>query len=183
MAAGDTEGVRRRRPVDRPLDRRRGQRLRPLRRHPHPGLRRRQAGERAHRPGRAGDRSQVATFGGDVAQTTYFSSSGGRTESGFLGAPEVPYLRSVNDPYDYYSPLHEWTFRFSQAEMLPPRGLRRRRPARHQGDQARRLAPDRLREADRHRRHGDDPRRHARGGAGPVRPLGVLHEGELRKVR
>lgn len=62
-------------------------------------------------------RSQVATYGGDVAQTTYFSSSGGRTESGFLGAPEVPYLRSVNDPYDYYSPLHEWTFRFSQAEM------------------------------------------------------------------
>jgi len=62
-------------------------------------------------------RSQVATYGGDVAQTTYFSSSGGRTESGFLGAPDVPYLQSVDDPYDYYSPLHEWTFRFSQAEM------------------------------------------------------------------
>lgn len=62
-------------------------------------------------------RDQVATFGGEVAQTTYFSSSGGRTESGFLGAPDVPYLRSVPDPYDYYSPLHTWTFRFSQAEM------------------------------------------------------------------
>lgn len=62
-------------------------------------------------------RSQVATFAGEVAQTTYFSSSGGRTESGFLGAPEVPYLRSVADPYDYYSPQHRWTFRFSQAEM------------------------------------------------------------------
>jgi stage II sporulation protein D len=61
--------------------------------------------------------NQVAKFGGAVAQTTYFSSSGGRTESGFLGAPEVPYLQSVADPYDYYSPLHEWTFRFSQAEM------------------------------------------------------------------
>jgi len=61
--------------------------------------------------------SQVATYGGAVAQTTYFSSSGGRTESGFLGAPDVPYLQSVDDPYDYYSPLHEWTFRFSQAEM------------------------------------------------------------------
>jgi SpoIID/LytB domain protein len=60
---------------------------------------------------------QVATYGGEVAQTTYFSSSGGRTESGFLGAPEVPYLRSVPDPYDYYSPQHRWTFRFSQAEM------------------------------------------------------------------
>jgi SpoIID/LytB domain protein len=62
-------------------------------------------------------RDEVAKFGGAVAQTTYFSSSGGRTESGFLGAPEVPYLQSVDDPYDYYSPLHEWTFRFSQAEM------------------------------------------------------------------
>jgi stage II sporulation protein D len=62
-------------------------------------------------------RSQVATYGGTVAQTTYFSSSGGRTESGFLGAPDVPYLESVEDPYDYYSPLHEWTFRFSQGEM------------------------------------------------------------------
>jgi stage II sporulation protein D len=62
-------------------------------------------------------RNQVATFAGEIAQTTYFSSSGGRTESGFLGAPDVPYLHSVKDPYDYYSPLHEWTFRFSQAEM------------------------------------------------------------------
>jgi SpoIID/LytB domain protein len=62
-------------------------------------------------------RDQVARYGGAVAQTTYFSSSGGRTESGFLGAPEVPYLQSVDDPYDYYSPLHEWTFRFSQATM------------------------------------------------------------------
>ena len=62
-------------------------------------------------------RGQVATFAGEVAQTTYFSSSGGRTESGFLGAPDVPYLRSVADPYDYYSPQHRWTFRFSQAEI------------------------------------------------------------------
>jgi SpoIID/LytB domain protein len=62
-------------------------------------------------------KDQVAKFDGTVAQTTYFSSSGGRTESGFLGAPDVPYLQSVDDPYDYYSPLHRWTFRFSQAEM------------------------------------------------------------------
>jgi len=72
--------------------------------------------ERTDRAVRA-TRGQVATYGGTVAQTTYFSSSGGRTESGFLGAPDVPYLQSVEDPYDYYSPLHEWTFRFSQAEM------------------------------------------------------------------
>ena len=62
-------------------------------------------------------RGQVATYEGQVAQTTYFSSSGGITESGFLGAPSVPYLESVKDPYDYLAPLHRWTFRFTQAEM------------------------------------------------------------------
>jgi stage II sporulation protein D len=62
-------------------------------------------------------RSQVVTYQGAIAQTTYFSSSGGKTESGFLGAPKVPYLRSVDDPYDYYSPLHRWTVRFTQAQM------------------------------------------------------------------
>lgn len=62
-------------------------------------------------------RDQVVTYKGEVAQTTYCSASGGRTESGFLGAPEVPYLKSVKDPYDHFSPLHRWTFRFSQAEM------------------------------------------------------------------
>jgi len=72
--------------------------------------------ERTDRAVRA-TRDQVATYAGEVAQTTYFSSSGGRTESGFLGAPEVPYLRSVPDPYDHYSPQHRWTFRFSQAEI------------------------------------------------------------------
>ena len=72
--------------------------------------------ERTDRAVRA-TQSQVATYRGEVAQTTYFSASGGRTESGFLGAPDVPYLQSVPDPYDYYSPLHRWTFRFSQAEM------------------------------------------------------------------
>jgi stage II sporulation protein D len=61
--------------------------------------------------------NQVVTYHGEVAQTTYFSASGGRTESHFLGAPPAPYDESVPDPYDYYSPLHSWTFRFSQAEI------------------------------------------------------------------
>lgn len=72
--------------------------------------------ERTDRATRA-TRNQVATYRGEVAQTTYFSSSGGRTESGFLGGPDVPYLQSVSDPYDHYSPLHRWKFSFSQAEM------------------------------------------------------------------
>jgi stage II sporulation protein D len=65
----------------------------------------------------AATRDQVVTYAGSIAQTTYFSSSGGRTESNFLGAPKVPYLKSVDDPYDYYSPLHRWTARFTQAQM------------------------------------------------------------------
>ena len=62
-------------------------------------------------------RHQVVTYHGKVIQATYFSSSGGRTESRFLGGPKVPYYESVKDPYDHYSPQHRWTFRFSQREM------------------------------------------------------------------
>jgi stage II sporulation protein D len=60
---------------------------------------------------------RVATYRGEVAQTTYFSSSGGKTESRFLGGPRVAYLVSVRDPYDHYSPLHRWRTRFSQSEI------------------------------------------------------------------
>jgi len=62
-------------------------------------------------------RHEVVTYHGKVIQTTYFSSSGGQTESRFLGGPKVPYYESVKDPYDYYSPQHRWKFRFSQREM------------------------------------------------------------------
>ena len=62
-------------------------------------------------------RNKVVTYHGKVIQSTYFSASGGRTESRFLGGPKVPYYQSVKDPYDNLSPLHRWTFRFSQSEM------------------------------------------------------------------
>src|SRR6478609_2549205 len=62
---------------------------------------------------------EVVTYNGTVAQTYFMASSGGRTESvewSFYGPP-IPYLKSVRDPYDYYSPLHKWTLRFSAAQM------------------------------------------------------------------
>ena len=59
----------------------------------------------------------VITYLGQTVQAPYSSSSGGRTASGFLGAPPVPYLRSVDDPYDDLSPMHRWTRRFSAARM------------------------------------------------------------------
>ena len=52
-------------------------------------------------------RARVVTVGGQVAQTFFFSTSGGRTasnEEGFGGTP-LSYLRSVEDPHDDLSPV------------------------------------------------------------------------------
>jgi len=52
---------------------------------------------------------QVVLYGGKVATTYFSSSSGGRTASAAeaWGKP-VPYLVSVDDPYDTLSPYHDW---------------------------------------------------------------------------
>ena len=52
---------------------------------------------------------RVVTYGGEIATTYYFSTSGGRTASaadvfGFA----VPYLVSRPDPWDKASPYHRW---------------------------------------------------------------------------
>src|SRR5438477_10300400 len=63
---------------------------------------------------------QVVKYRGQVATTYFYSSSGGQTESiqfGFPGSQPVPYLKSVNDPYDGLSPDHRWTVRFSQSHI------------------------------------------------------------------
>jgi stage II sporulation protein D len=53
---------------------------------------------------------QVVRYGGKVATTYFFSTSGGRTVdiSEAWGSPPVPYLVSVEDPYDDASPHHTW---------------------------------------------------------------------------
>ena len=56
-------------------------------------------------------KGEILTYDGEVARTFYSSSSGGRTEAvqdAWPGAAPVPYLRSVPDPYDTYSPHHDW---------------------------------------------------------------------------
>lgn len=56
-------------------------------------------------------KAQVLTFDGQVARTYYSSSSGGRTEAvqdAWPGSAPIPYLRSVSDPWDTYSPNHDW---------------------------------------------------------------------------
>jgi stage II sporulation protein D len=67
---------------------------------------------------------QVVLYRGQVAQTFFFSTSGGHTENnefsslGF-GQPTVPYLRGVDDPYeaDAGSPYEHWKRRFSLGRM------------------------------------------------------------------
>ncbi len=65
----------------------------------------------------AGDKAVAATsrqvlmFDGKVATTFFFSSSGGRTadvEDVFGGGTPIPYLVSVPDPDDKWSPHHRW---------------------------------------------------------------------------
>jgi hypothetical protein len=72
-------------------------------------------------------RGQVLTWNGQVARTYYSSSSGGRTEAvqdAWPGAAPVPYLRSVPDPYDTYSPHHDWgPYNFSSSRLAAALGL------------------------------------------------------------
>jgi stage II sporulation protein D len=63
---------------------------------------------------------QVVKYGDKVAVTYYFSSSGGRTENienAFIGSSPVPYLKSVDDPYDSAAPQHRWRFTWSRSQL------------------------------------------------------------------
>jgi stage II sporulation protein D len=67
----------------------------------------------------ADTKGEVVKYGSEIAQTFYFSTSGGRTESvenSFYG-PSIPYLKSVVDRFDYHSPLHTWRLRLSGPEI------------------------------------------------------------------
>src|SRR5262249_29383027 len=54
-------------------------------------------------------KGEVVLYNGKVADTLFFSTSGGRTASAAesLGIA-VPYLVPVADPYDTASPYHDW---------------------------------------------------------------------------
>jgi len=54
-------------------------------------------------------RGEILTHQGKAAQVFYFSSSGGRTLSALdVFGSDVPYLVSVEDPWDEASPHHRW---------------------------------------------------------------------------
>ncbi len=54
-------------------------------------------------------RGVIATYGGTPIEAFYFSTSGGRTENcENVFWATLPYLKSVDDPYDSASPYHTW---------------------------------------------------------------------------
>jgi len=62
----------------------------------------------------------VLTYGGKIATTYFFSTSGGRTAAinDVWKAAPVPYLVSVADPYDSLSPYHDWgPFAFTSEKL------------------------------------------------------------------
>jgi stage II sporulation protein D len=64
---------------------------------------------------------EVVFYKGGLAQTFFFSSSGGRTASVqdvWFNSQPTPYLVSVPDPYDTLSPYHDWgPLRFSAKRL------------------------------------------------------------------
>jgi stage II sporulation protein D len=73
---------------------------------------------------------EVVLYKGDLAQTFFFSSSGGRTanvQDVWYGSKPTPYLVSVPDPYDTLSPYHDWgPLRFSATRLGHKLGARGR---------------------------------------------------------
>jgi stage II sporulation protein D len=75
-----------------------------------------------------GTAGQVVLYDGELADTFFFSSSGGRTanvQDVWTGSEPVPYLVSVPDPYDTLSPYHDWgPLRYSAAVLGKRLGAR-----------------------------------------------------------
>lgn len=69
-------------------------------------------------------RGQVVTYGGKLATTYFFSSSGGHTENNetiWSGGSPVPYLRGVPDP-DVDSPYYRWEVSRTIPQLLADLG-------------------------------------------------------------
>jgi stage II sporulation protein D len=69
-------------------------------------------------------RGVCPTYKGKPIVATYFSCSGGHTESvRYVWGGSYPYLKGVEDPYDYYGTLHDWgPLRRSPSQIGGPLG-------------------------------------------------------------
>ena len=69
---------------------------------------------------------QVVTYGGEIATTFFFSTSGGYTENVenvFTAGSPKPWLKGVKDPYDDSSPYHRWgPYTFSRSALASKLG-------------------------------------------------------------
>ena len=70
-------------------------------------------------------KGEILTFAGAPIQAVYSSSSGGRTASAVdVYGNDIPYLQSVDDPWDAASPNHRWAPRtFTAAALADAFGL------------------------------------------------------------
>jgi len=69
---------------------------------------------------------EVLLYNGEVADTLFSSSTGGRTESAAdaFGTSGKPYLVSVRDPYDSISPYHDWgPYRYTARKLARGRSV------------------------------------------------------------
>ena len=119
-------------------------------------------------------KGEVVLYDGKVANTLFFSTSGGRTASAAeTTGTGVPYLVSVVDPYDTASPYHDWgPVLFDAAKVA--KQLKLARAARRPADDDRPVGPCEVRHgADRRRPPGDA---HGLAAAHAARaPLDVVH--------
>jgi len=68
----------------------------------------------------------VPVYKGKPILAVYFSCSGGQTESvKYVWGGDYPYLKGVDDPYDYYGSLHDWgPLRRTAAQLGGPLGAK-----------------------------------------------------------
>lgn len=61
---------------------------------------------------------EVVLYGGSIAETVFFSTSGGHTEdSENVFGGSIPYLRGVPDQYDDISPHHHWSISMTRSQL------------------------------------------------------------------
>ena len=157
-------------------------RLRPLRRHPQPGLwRRRRPRPAEDQPGGRGHGAPGRHLPGqgrpDLLLLHLWRIHREQREPARFGGTPIPYLRGVADPYDDESPYHRWTRKFSRRRSSRARRSGPRQAREHRRHPARRLAADRPGDAG---RHGGTTQRQRAGPAGRPRP--PRHLGHLQEV-
>lgn len=61
---------------------------------------------------------EVLTYRGKIIEALYHSNSGGRTESCYnIFHNDLPYLRSIHDPYSLRTPYTNWKYEISSLEL------------------------------------------------------------------